>query len=67
MYSIFIMIGEWFGRDSWENFVKNEIYIFFGMVKFKFFIILDFLMVDIVRVYKEDDGFLFLVLFEFLK
>lgn len=67
MYSILTTIGERLGRDSWENLVKNEIYTPLGMAKSKFFTTLDPSTVDIARAYKEDDGSLFPVPFEFLK
>lgn len=61
------LLGNELGRDSWENLVKNEIYTPLGMAKSKFFTTLDPSTVDIARAYKEDDGSLFPVPFEFLK
>lgn len=67
LYSILTTIGERLGRNSWETLVKDEIYTPLGMTKSKFFTTVAPSTVDIARAYKEDEGSLFPVPFEFLK
>lgn len=67
LYSILTTIGERLGRNSWENLVNDEIYTPLGMTKSKFFTTVAPSTVNIARAYKEDDGSLFPVPFEFLK
>jgi CubicO group peptidase (beta-lactamase class C family) len=67
LYSILTTISETLGENNWENLVKNEIFTPLGMNNSGFFTTVAPAKVDIAKGYKDDEGSLYPVPYEFLK